>query len=334
MTNMADPPPTPTMATIAELAGVSKITVSRALRGSDLVRPEVRERIAEVARATGYRMNVAARSLRTRKTRTVAVVIEKLNDGERPISDPVLLLLLGGLLEVLTPADYAMLVTTSDHFLASMAVAADGIIMMGQGEGARRMAEVQECGLPMVVWGASEGKDASIIGSDNRLGGRLAAEHLVGLGRQKLLFLGDPAHPEVARRLDGVRDVLTSCAAMLADVRPAEFSRQAGARAVAAALDSGVDFDGVIAVSDYIAAGACDTLIERGIPIPEAVAVIGFDDIAVAANHRPPLSSIRQEWGAGGRVLAGALLAKLGEREEEIASLLPVTLVARASTVG
>ena len=62
----------PTMAVVAELAGVSKITVSRALNGSPLVRPEVRERIAEVARAAGYRLNVAARNLRTRRSRTVA----------------------------------------------------------------------------------------------------------------------------------------------------------------------------------------------------------------------------------------------------------------------
>src|SRR5690242_4741076 len=103
----------PTMEAIAKLAGVSKITVSRALRDSDLVRPELREHVREVARAAGYRLNLAARSLRTRRTQMIAVVVEKLIASDRPIADPLLLLTIGGLLEGLTPAGYALLLTTS-----------------------------------------------------------------------------------------------------------------------------------------------------------------------------------------------------------------------------
>lgn len=327
-------PARPTMAAIAELAGVSKITVSRALRGSELVRPEVRERVAEVARAAGYRINVAARSLRTRRSRTVAVVVEQMIAGDRPIADPVLMLLLGGLLEVLTPADHAMLVTTREHFLGSLGIAADGVIMVGQGKGGSRGEEVAAVGLPMVTWGAADGEDATVIGSDNRLGGRLVAEHLVATGRRRILFLGDAAHPEVARRLDGVRDVLAASEAMLMGVVGCEFSRQGGAHAIAAALDQGQAFDAVVAVSDYIAAGACDTLIARDLTIPGDVAVTGFDDISVAANHRPPITSVRQDWGAGGRALAEALLAMLGEREPVPAAMLPVELVVRGSTAA
>lgn len=333
MKKVPDTPARPTMAVIAELAGVSKITVSRALRGSELVRPEVRERITEVARAAGYRLNVAARSLRTRRSRTVAVVVEQMIAGDRPIADPVLMLLLGGLLEVLTPADHAMLVTTREHFLGSMGLAADGVIMIGQGEKGARVADVAAAGLPMVVWGAAGGDDPSVIGSDNRLGGRLATEHLVALGRRRILFLGDAAHPEVAHRLEGVRDVLAVSEAMLDGVVPCEFSRAGGAAAAGAALARGTPFDAVVAVSDYIAAGACDTLLSRGLSIPGDVAVTGFDDISVAANHRPPITSVRQDWTAGGRRLAEVLLTMLGEREGEAASVLPVELIVRGSTV-
>ncbi|MEG3162768.1 LacI family DNA-binding transcriptional regulator [Sphingomonas sp. LB2R24] len=334
MNKNAGGPVRPTMAAIAELAGVSKITVSRALNGSELVRPEVRERIAEVARAAGYRLNVAARSLRTRRSRTVAVVVEKLVDGARPIADPVLLLLLGGLLEVLTPADHAMLVTTRDHFLGSLGISADGIIMIGQGQDGSRVGEIAASGLPIVIWGAGEAGSANVIGSDNRLGGYLAAEHMIATGRRRILFVGDPAHPEVARRLDGVRDRLAASESMLIAVAKCEFSRPGGARAVEDALASGTVFDAVIAVSDYIAAGACDTLIGRGMAIPGDVAVIGFDDVAVAANHRPPISSIRQDWHAAGRALAQALLAQLGESGEMAETLLPVELIIRESTAG
>lgn len=328
------PPPRPTMAAIAELAGVSKITVSRALRGSELVRPEVRERVVAVAREAGYRINVAARSLRTRKSRTVAVVVEQMIAGDRPIADPVLMLLLGGLLEVLTPADHAMLVTTREHFLGSMGIAADGVIMVGQGEGGRRVAEVAAAGLPMVTWGAADGSDPSVVGSDNRLGGRLAAEHLVATGRRRILFLGDAAHPEVARRLEGVRDVLATSEAMLAGTIACEFSRTGGRAAIEQALSTGAAFDAVVAVSDYIAAGACDALLAQGRSIPGDVAVTGFDDIAVAANHRPPITSVRQDWGAAGRTLAETLLTMLGERDDDIANVLPVELIVRESSAS
>jgi DNA-binding LacI/PurR family transcriptional regulator len=340
MTILAGTPERPTMASIAALAGVSTITVSRALRGSELVRPELRERIVEVARAAGYRLNIAARSLRTRRSQTVAVVVERMTDGDRPIADPVLLLLLGGLLEVLTPAHHAMLVTTHDHFVSALGIAADGIIMVGQGADDARVAAVAAFGLPMVTWGAvrsggaARAGDDGVIGSDNRLGGRLAAEHLVETGRSRILFLGDPAHPEVAARLEGVRDYLAASAAMLVGIEHCGFSRRGGADAVEAALASGMRFDAIAAVSDFIAAGACDTLIARGIAIPGDVAVIGFDDIAVAANHRPPISSVRQDWHAAGRALAEALLMKLGEREGSSIGPLPVELIVRESTVG
>lgn len=332
MKNRDGSPPLPTMAAIAELAGVSKITVSRALKGSDLVRPELRDRIVEVARAAGYRMNVAARSLRTRRSRTVAVVVERLVDGDRPIADMILLLLLGGLLEVLTPADHAMLVTTRDHFLGSLGIAADGIIMIGQGQDASRVGEIAASGLPMVIWGADDEGTANVVGSDNRHGGYLAAEHLVATGRRRILFLGDPAHPEVARRLDGVRDYLAASEAMLVSVAKCDFSRPGGARALDDVLTAGLTFDAVIAVSDYIAAGACDTLIAKGLAIPGDVAVIGFDDISVAANHRPPISSIRQNWHEAGRLLANVLLAQLGEAQAVSHGLLPVELIVREST--
>lgn len=235
---------------------------------------------------------------------------------------------------MLTPADHAMLVTTRDHFLGSLGIAADGIIMIGQGEDGSRVGEIAASGLPMVIWGAGEGGNANVIGSDNRLGGYLAAEHLVATGRRRILFVGDPAHPEVARRLDGVRDQLAASEAMLVAVAKCEFSRPGGARAVAEALESGLAFDAVVAVSDYIAAGACDTLIAQGFAIPGDVAVIGFDDVAVAANHRPPISSIRQDWHGAGRSLAGALLAQLSEDRDMPERLLPVELVVRESTAG
>lgn len=325
----------PTMDRVAELAGVSKITVSRALRGSELVRPEVRERVAQVAKDIGYRVNVAARNLRTRRSRTIAVVIEQLDRGDRPIADPLLLSIIGGLLEALTPHGYAMLLTTHEHYLAANAMGADGAVMIGEGEGGHRLTQIEEFGVPIVAWGEPvSGVRVPVIGSANRSGGKLAAEHLVETGRTRVLFLGDEAHPEVAARLAGCREVLAASPAMLAGVEPCAFTAEAGARAVGHLLDGGVRFDGIFAASDFIAAGACDELAARGLEIPRDVAVVGFDDAPIASIHRPPLSTIRQDGAAAGRALGEAIVALVEGAAGDIARQLPVELVARESSIG
>lgn len=329
-----DTPGRPTMAMVAEMAGVSKITVSRALSGSALVRPELREKIVKVAREAGYRMNSAARSLRTRRSQTIAMVIERLVAGDRPISDPLLLSMIGGLLESLTPAGYAMLLTTSDHYLDHNAIDADGIVMLGQGIKGERVKPIAGSGLPLVIWGAvTAANGLTVIGSDNREGGRLAAGHLVERGRRRLLFLGDPLHPEVGERLEGVRDVVAATTAALVGSVACEFSRAAGAVAVQQALDDGLDFDAVIAASDFIAAGACDALIDRNIRVPEDIAITGFDDIAVATSNRPPLTTIRQDWSAAGRLLGETILQMVaGEETVSLSTVLPVELIVRQSS--
>lgn len=324
----------PTMEKVAELAGVSKITVSRALRGSELVRPEVRERIAKIASDVGYRMNVAARSLRTRRTQTVAVVIEQLARDDRPIADPLLLTMIGGLLEVLTPADHAMLLTTNDHFLQSNAIGADGVVLLGQGEGGRSLAQVSAFGLPTVAWGEPvPGLSIPVIGSDNRQGGRLAAEHLVASGRRRVLFLGDAQHPEVAGRLEGVCEVLAASEAALVHTYPCAFSIESGAEAVAHALDEKIRFDAIIAMSDFIAAGACDALAAHGISVPGDVAIVGFDDTPIASTHRPSITSVRQDATAAGRALGNAILALIDDAGSLPAGTpLPVELIVRESS--
>ena len=322
------------MESVAKLAGVSKITVSRALRDSELVRPELREHIRAVARAAGYRLNLAARNLRNRRTQTIAVVIENVGVADRPVADPLLLLLVGGMLEELTAKGYALLLTNSNQFLNSDALSADGVIMVGEGEGGVRARQVADLGLPTVVWGEPlPGARVCVIGSDNREGGRLAARHLVDQGCRRILFLGDVRHPEVAARHGGVLDVLSATDATLVASLPCEFSRKGGADAASGALDAGHRFDGVIAASDYIAAGACGLLLDRGLTVPGDVAVIGYDDNPLAAIHRPPLSTIRQDLDDAGRLLSRTVFQVIDDpATEPYDQVLPVQLVVRETS--
>lgn len=323
----------PTMEMVAALAGVSKITVSRALRGSDLVRPEVRERIAEVAKKVGYRMNVAARSLRTRETRTIAVVIDHRDSDHQSHTDPLILSIIGGLLDALTPAGYSMLLTTNEHFLSSNAVGADGAVMLGQGEGAQRVTEVAAMNLPIVAWGEPvPGVSIKVVGSDNRMGGKLAAEHLVSRGAARLLFLGDMQHPEIAARLEGFREALAASEARLVGALPCPFTPEGAAEVVRQAIDDGTGFDAIFAASDFIAAGACDALLARGIKVPTEVSIVGFDDAPIASVHRPSISSIRQDGAAAGRALGAAAIALVEGSQSATAQALPVELVARETS--
>jgi DNA-binding LacI/PurR family transcriptional regulator len=210
---------------------------------------------------------------------------------------------------------------------------ADGVVMVGEGEGGHRLAQIEAFGLPMVAWGEPvSGVKIPVIGSANTAGGRLAAEHLVAIGRNRLLFLGDDQHPEVAARLAGCREVLAASAAMLVGAIPCAFTAEAGAAAVASAIEAGIAFDAIFAASDYIAAGACDELVARGREVPGDVAVVGFDDAPIASGHRPALSSIRQDGAAAGRALGRAIVGLVEETGAEFARQLPVELVVRESS--
>lgn len=156
------------MEEMAALAGVSKITVSRALRDSPSVTPQTRERIKALAEQAGYRFNHSARNLRLRRSHTIAVALE-MQPGTPAFSAP-----------------------------------ADGAIPLGQGVHGSAVKAASTYGLPLVVWGAEHGRgDGVVAGSDNQHGGACAAERFLRLGRKELLFLGDIRPAELHERLLG-----------------------------------------------------------------------------------------------------------------------------------
>ncbi|HEY1880837.1 MAG TPA: substrate-binding domain-containing protein [Caulobacteraceae bacterium] len=318
-----------TMADLATLASVSKITVSRALRDSSLVREEVRTRIKELAEAHGYRLNAAARSLRTRRAHSVTAVLEMDPASGRPYSDPLILTVIGGLLQTFAMQRYRLVLTTRAEIVSATSVVdADGLILFGQGANDEAFQQMRRFNLPLVVWGSARAAfdDVAFVGSDNREGGRLLGAHLAGLGRRRILFLGDSAHEEVADRLAGLTGAVRKSAAKVT-TRICQFSREASRAVIAEELDKGWDFDAVAACSDPVALGALDVLESAGMRAPSDVAVTGFDD----AIHDPRLTTVRQDWDLAGRTLAGKMLDLLAG-EEATSALLPVELVVRAST--
>ena len=181
----------PTMEDLAREAGVSKITVSRALSNHPLVKHATRDRIRALAAERGYQFNVAARNLRLQRSHTIAVVIEMVPTAARPMSEPYPLALLGGIMQELASADYSAVLSTADNFVR-VPPSVDGVILLGQGVHDDAVGVIERCKLPLVIWGSVRNdSEHVIVGSDNVAGGALAAQRFATLGRRRAIFLGD-----------------------------------------------------------------------------------------------------------------------------------------------
>jgi DNA-binding LacI/PurR family transcriptional regulator len=318
-----------TMEDLARLAGVSTITVSRALRDSPLVTAATREKVRRIADEQGYRLNISARNLRMRRSYSVAVVVEMTPVKGRPMSDPYPLELLGGITQELTTAGYSVVLTSKQLLDTAPVQGADGLILLGQGSHGEAVRVLQKAGLPLVVWGAPEaGASYIVVGSDNRAGGVKVAERFLAQGRRKLLFLGDVDHAEVQERCAGFIDALGG-QGMVHIVRPKAFTFEAGFDGMAAVLKKkGQAFDGVFAASDLLAMGAIRALTEAGLRVPDDVSVIGYDDTPGAASFVPALTSVHQYLRDGGVLLAKKMLGLI-HGDVVTSEMLPTTLIAR-----
>jgi DNA-binding LacI/PurR family transcriptional regulator len=319
-----------TMADLAKLAGVAKITVSRALAGSPAVRPELRRRIEHLAAEHGYRMNASAQSLRLQRTDSIAAVIEMNPSAERPMFEPLVLMVIGAMLQEATLAGYRLVLTIRSQVERHASLDVDGIVLLGQGAHDASTQNLRKLGIPMVVWGAPEpglDDDIAFLGSDNRAGGALIAAHLMSLGRSRMLFVGDTAHPEVRMRFEGLEGGIKDHDARVMQV-PSEFNRGAAKAATLGALEFGVPFDAVVAASDEMALGAIDALRERGLRVPEDVSVVGFDDTRADAS----LTTVRQDFARAGREAVQILLKLIAAEPVPPVTLLPIELITRGST--
>jgi len=212
---------------------------------------------------------------------------------------------------------------------------ADGVIVIGQSLHHEALNALAESDFPMVVWG-SRMKDQRYIsvGSDNEAGGQAATAHLIAQGCRKLVFLGDPAAPEVGARLEGYARALREAGI---ERKPqlevaVKFGSDTAYHATGSLLDADVEFDGIMACSDVFAMNAMRALIERGRKVPADVAIVGFDDIPFAAFTSPPLTTIRQNCHAGARLLVEKLMRAIRLERNESA-VIPTELVVRPSSL-
>lgn len=328
------------MADIARLAGVSTATVSRALNRSPLVNDETRIRIEELARSLNYSINVGAQNLRLQKNRTIGVIVPYDTATRQHLSDPFFLSMLGSLADALTDQGFDMLISRVDaEQLDAAAKYVDsgrviGIILIGQWRHHDQLNLLAARHVPIVVWGVQLPRQLyCTIGGDNVAGGRLATLHLIEGGRRRIAFFGDIELPEVAQRYEGYVQALTQHG-LVPDPQfqvSASFQAQAGNEAVQELMRRCLNCDAIFACSDLLAMTSIDALRKRGLRIPQDVAVVGYDDIDLAAYSNPPLTTVRQPIQAGAQRLVAALLSLI-EGHPAPSQQLETELVCRASS--
>jgi LacI family transcriptional regulator len=324
----------PTIRDVAERAGVSIATVSRALNDRGDVSARTRERVREVARSVGYSADPAARSLVTQKTRLIAVVVGD-NAGHRDLSLVFFGKVLAAISRRLAQSSYdPLLLHPSDIGLDHRF---DAAVLIGVDDDDALVADLSSRQVPLVgVDVRCASGRAAYVGSDHADGIRLALAHLHALGHRRIAHVAGAENTLAgSERLQAFRSECEALGLELPDelVRLGDFSSASGYRETCVLLALPERPTAVVAASDLMALAALQAIRDAGLQPGEDVAVVGFDDLEAAALAHPPLTTIRQDRQELG-TLAAARAIELIEDPEAAprATILPVELVVRGST--
>ena len=332
--------PNPTSRDIAEIAGVSQATVSRALRNSPLVRRETRERIQEIAKDLNYFVNRNAAGLRTHQSNSIALLMFDETGGEDAEINPFFLSMLGHIIRSAARLGYDVLVSLQQlhddwHVEYQASHRADGLILLGYGDYRsykEKLSALADASTHFIIWGPIvEDQPGHSLGCDNVSGGLQATRHLVDIGRRRIAFLGNTTRrcPEFAARYAGYLEALDA-AGIQDNPRlkvDADNLEELGVRAVETLLETGEEFDAIFAVTDVIAIGAMKALQQAGLRVPEDVSVVGFDDMPLAAHVTPALTTVRQDIRQASEGLVEGIVGLIEGRPVESTLMAPQLVI-------
>jgi LacI family transcriptional regulator len=338
------------MTTIQQLAaktGVSVATVSRALNGSPEVSEATRKRILELAEQLDYTPSAAARTLVSRRSHVVGVILDT-GLGHPDLLHPFFQEVLVGLKHGAGALGYDLLLFASEepgngfggtHSYLRRAGhhGVDGAIVMGFDGRDAEIARLAASGLPTVAVDADlDGPRTGSVMSENEEGARLAVRHLHALGHERIATItGMLGTRPGADRLDGYRSGLAALGVAARDeyVVEGDFYDESGYRGTLLLLELDEPPTAIFAASDLMAAGALRAANELGVRVPEDLAIVGFDDIGLASLIQPQLTTVRQDMHALGEAAAAGLARMIDDPEAAPArELVPTRLVVRASS--
>lgn len=326
-----------TIEEVAARAGVSRSTVSRVVNGSTSVSPAALEAVQRAIEELQYVPNRAARSLASRQTRAIALVIPE--DTDRFFGDPFFGSIVAGISDVIGESDYVMnmLIASDDAsakalgYLRSGSV--DGAIVASHHTSDTFIDRLGDA-VPVVYGGrpARVRPTDHFVDVDNVRGGRDATAYLLDRGHRRLATIAGPADmPAGIDRLQGFREALADAGLEPVAVEDGDFTEAGGAAAMRRILASGDLPQALFVASDLMARGAYTALREHGHQPGRDVAIIGFDDSAVATSLVPALTTVRQPSHDQGRQMATMLLDVLAGRATAHTAILPTEIIERAS---
>ena len=327
---------------LAQLAGVSISTVSRALSDHPNVNQATKKRIWQLAIANNYQFRRYTPAGPLGAEATIAIVIPRPQAREPKLSDPFILELVAAIGEASRERGVDFLVSHSspsnhDELLEVMETnRSDGIIFLGQSTLHEDFNELAQSHARFVVWGAElPGQQYCSVGSDNFVGGRRATRHLLRLGRKRIAFFGDTVAGEALQRYQGYLEALRE-AGIEPDqnlILPTHFDAVSGEASASELIGEKREFDAIFAASDMIAIGALRALKRNNIRVPQDVSIVGYDDVQFASFSDPALSTISQNVGRAGKLLVSKLIASGGEAEIP-SERVPTDLIVRETCGG
>ena len=291
----------PTIRQVAALAGVSRATASRVINGGHLVSPEARQAVEAAIAELRFVPNPVARSLATRRTGSVALVVPEPN--RRLLSDPFFAGIVDGLSMALEEAGLQMVLLIARNAASARKAAhyvttghVDGAVVASHHRDDGLNSALVASGLPTVFIGRPlDVTGVHYVDTDNTWGARLATEHLIARGSRRIGTIAGPSDMTAGLdRLVGWRAAMTAAGLPADAVEYGDFTARGGAEAMERLLDRAPDLDAVFVASDVMASGALLQISGRGLSVPDDVAVFGFDDIGVAESTDPPLSTVVQ----------------------------------------
>ncbi len=333
-----------TIADVAAHAGVSKTTVSRVLNGKGELNAATAARVRQVIEELGYVPSAGAVGLARGRTQIVGMLIPSM-------TWPWIGEVLQGVVDVVESEGFGLLLFTCNRGEESLrrfaqqvsAKSFDGLLVIEPEGTLDYITELHSAGLPVVLIDdrGHQPRFPSVATTD-RAGGASAARHLLELGRRRpLVITGPTSFGCVQERLAGFTEAWSESAAPMAaqQVVHGDFTYEGGRHAIRSTLDTVGDpdqpapFDAVFAHNDLSAAGALAELRARSLRVPQDVAVVGFDDVPLASQTDPPLTTVHQPLRGMGAAAARLLLAHFrGEPLPSTPTVLPTSLIVRDST--